>query len=145
MGQPGMQQDVLLIAGHAGVFTRRTSSEAALRFVCFFSEVLRALSARSLCDTSMLPLLDTLARLLPRLLMPFTERMTKTIDLWKRTCAKEGRAEANEELLRAQQPEDAKMLSSLVQVTPRWDPTLTPHWDPTLTPHWDPALRVTSR
>jgi len=116
MAQQSTQNDVLMIAGYAGVFTRRSQSEASLRFVELWNEVLRALASRSLVDTSMLSLLDTLARLLPRLLMPYADRIAKALDAWKVRCASDGIETANEELLRGQQVEDSRMLASLVQL-----------------------------
>ena len=116
MAQPTTQNDVLMIAGYAGVFTRRAQSDASLKFVGLWNEVLRALSSRSLVGTNMLPLLDTLARLLPKLLMPYAERIGKALDTWKARCVADGAEAANEELLRGQQVEESRMLTSLVQV-----------------------------
>ena len=116
MNQPSTQNDVLMVAAYAGVFTRRTQSDTSFKFVGLFNEVLRALSQRSLVNTSVLPLLDTLGRLLPKLLLPYAERMGKALDMWKMRCAKDGMESANEELLRGQQVEESRMLASLAQL-----------------------------
>merc|ERR1719182_1351588 len=52
MAQPSTQNDVLMIAGYAGVFTRRSQSDASNRFVRLWNEVLRALASRSLVGTN---------------------------------------------------------------------------------------------
>jgi hypothetical protein len=116
MAQSSTQHDVLMIAGYAGVFTRRTQSDAALKFVALWNEVLRTLANRSLVGTTMLPLLDTLARLLPRLLMPYAERMGSALDMWKLRCSADGVEPANEDLIKGQSAEDSRMLSSLVHL-----------------------------
>merc|ERR1719174_704234 len=105
-----------MIAGYAGVFTNKPQSDASIKFVGMWNEVLRALASRSLVGTNMLPLLDTLARLLPKLLMPYAERMGKALDAWKLRCVRDGPEAANEELLKGQIVEDSRMLSTLVQL-----------------------------
>ena len=100
MAQPSTQNDVLMVAGYAGVFTRRTDSEASLRFVGLWNEVLRALASRADVGVNALPLLDTLARLLPKLLTPYAERMGNALDRWRDTCCAEGPVHANDELLK---------------------------------------------
>ena len=46
MAQPSTQNDVLTIAGYAGVFTNKPQSDASIKFVGMWNEVLRALSSR---------------------------------------------------------------------------------------------------
>ena len=58
------------------------------------------MGARSLADTTMLPLLDRLGQLLPKLLLPYAETMTKSLDMWKSVAIAETAERANEELLK---------------------------------------------
>ena len=104
MAMANYQNDVLLLAGHAGVFTSAQTSECALHFVQLWNAVLSELAtADRLSDNSeCLPLLDQLARLLPRLLVPWSERIGSTLDIWKRTCQRDGLHDANNELLNQQ-------------------------------------------
>lgn len=115
MARSSTQNDVLLIAGHVGVFTTQSESNAAARFVEFFRELLAKESQDSLVDTSMLPLLDVLGRLLPRLLKPHAARMVKALDIWAsaRHASKADREQANEELLRSQSTDDSNLLKSV--------------------------------
>jgi len=101
-GKDSMQQDVFKIAGYAFIFTQRQQSEAALRFVEFWNEVLRAMADDGTITLDQLPLLDTLATLLPRLLAPIAQRMSASLDLWRRTRQRDGLAAANQELLNQQ-------------------------------------------
>ena len=96
--------DVLLVAGHVGIFrATKPGSEATLRFVRFWNVTLHEFSSRNLgIDLRrFLPLLDSLGRVLPRLLVPYVDRMAQALDLWKLRGAAE-REHANEELLRGQ-------------------------------------------
>ena len=126
---PSTQNDVLMIAGHVGVFTTARESESALRLVEFFKEALRAITEREIkegdVNPSLLPLLDVLARLLPRLLLPYAERMGKALDLWKLHAADRSSSAVDDDFLRNQSTEDHKMLRALVQLAGLYSRMLT--------------------
>jgi len=93
---------VLRIAGYAMVFTHRQQSDAALRFVTLWNAVLHAMADGHMITIEQLPLLDTLATLLPRLLGPLASRMGRSLDVWRRTQKRDGLPAANQELLNQQ-------------------------------------------
>jgi len=105
--QESMQNDILNIAGYAGVFTSHQQSESALRFVRLWNEVLHGMAIRNMLTIDMLPLLDTLARLLPRLLEPWASHMESMLDRWKRASAQDGAEAANAQMLQQQHTQGA--------------------------------------
>lgn len=127
MSVPSSQHDVLMLAGYAGVFNDRQQSPAALRFVRFWNELLRALSARQQVEVSMLPLLDTLSRLLPRLLLPWASRMATSLDMWEALKLQLGAGPANAFLLddRRNGGGNSRMLTFLVHLAGLYSMMLT--------------------
>ena len=83
-------------------------------------QVLRALSERKRIDVSMLPLLDTLAQLLPRLLLPWASQMSRSLDAWRAAPRRAGAAAANARLL----DEQARAPSSTSPYPPAPSPPL---------------------
>ena len=126
--QLSMQQDVLKLAGYASIFTFTPKSgssatasketDVALRFVTLWNAVLHAMDEEHMITVEQLPLLETLAALLPRLLDPLAVKMGSLLDLWRRTGKRDGFSAANQELLNktmlsTEPPSYTKMLSAL--------------------------------
>ena len=53
---------------------------------------------------------------MPKLLLPYAETMTKSLDMWKSVAIAETAERANEELLKQAQTEDSKMLQGVMQL-----------------------------
>ena len=125
--QLSMQQDVLKLAGYAFIFSPTSQSSAtagvketdvALRSVTMWNAVLHAMDEEHMITVEQLPLLETLAALLPRLLDPLAVKMGSLLDLWRRTGKRDGFSAANQELLNktmlsTEPPSYTKMLSAL--------------------------------
>jgi hypothetical protein len=99
---------VLKLAGYASIFSPKSRSSAtagvketdvALRFVTMWNAVLHAMDEEHMITVEQLPLLETLAALLPRLLDPLAVKMGSLLDLWRRTGKRDGFSAANQELL----------------------------------------------
>jgi len=124
MSIPSYQHDALMIAAYAGVFSSQQEGKAALRFVRFWVETLQGDDSGA-SKLSSLPLLDTLARLLPRLLKPWALQIKTLLDLWHVTALDSGVQRANALLLSDEKGGQQRLLTFLQLIAQLYSVMLT--------------------